>query len=89
MSDIDEEINLSLIKLLLLFILELLYFLLYIALLCREMIKISNTTHPIAIIPYRINALVESHQWGRIVIWNIAGSSFQIPDRFAAFTLNV
>ena len=32
MSDIDEEINLSLIKLLLLFILELLYFLLYIGL---------------------------------------------------------
>lgn len=32
MSDIDEEINLSLIKLLLLFILELLYFLLYIVL---------------------------------------------------------
>ena len=53
------------------------------------MIKISNTTHPIAIIPYRINALVESHHGGRIVIWNIAGSSFQIPDRFAAFTLNV
>ena len=32
MSDIDEEINLGLIKLLLLFILELLYFLLYIRL---------------------------------------------------------
>ena len=65
MSDIDEEINLGLIKLLLLFILELLYFLLYIGLIMPG------------------NDKDQQHYA------SIAGSSFQIPDRFAAFTLNV
>ena len=60
MSDIDEEINLGLIKLLLLFILELLYFLLYIGLIMPGNDKDQQHYASDSDNPYRINALVES-----------------------------